>query len=601
MKALIHQVFGIFSRQERFRLLGLVTLMLLGAWVEVLGIGLVIPFLGILNNPALIHENPVLRWLYTFLGIQSEVRFMIFSTCALVLVFIVKNGVLAILYFSQAGFVVSKEVSLSSDLLTRYLAAPYALHLDRNSADLIRTVTTDVSRVTTGFLQPMLILVTELLVLAMIAALLIYINPLIALLVGAMMSTIGLFLMRYFKAALSEYRHDSRRFGIQAQKWASQALGALKEVKVFRAESYFNSAYESNIHGYSKGVRVFTFLSQTPRLVVETLAVSSMLLLVVAILSQEGDVRNIVPLLAVFALAAIRIMPSVTRIIAAIISLRFCRPALDSVTRDLLLPQRASGDSQEAVVEMDATPETLDSAVGFEGVWYRHPGMEQWILKDVSFHIARGECLAVVGHSGAGKSTLADLLLGLLEPDFGKVIVAGVDTGDIGLNSRIHIGYVPQHPYVLDESVRRNVAFGVSDEQIDDARVWQALDMARFGDKVRSMENGLNTEVGERGVKLSGGERQRLSIARALYFDPPIVVFDEATSSLDQHTEREINDTISGLAGSKTLIVVTHRLAAAARCDRIVFLERGSIRAEGKFETLYESCPTFRSMVGAAQ
>lgn len=584
---LFRQVIRLFSRKERFQIVGLLFLMLAGALVEALGIGLVIPFIGILNDPATIHEQRILAWTYSALGIQSETRFMLVATGALVLMFFAKNGLLAVLGFVQARFVAQKEATIARGLLARYLASPYALHLDRNSAELIRTVTIDVPRVTNGFLQPLLLVIAELFVVIMIAALLIYVDPLIAILVGVAMVAMGLLLLRYFRGKLSQYRHESRHYGIQAQKWASQALGALKEVKVFRSEKYFNSVFASNITGYTKGYQAFVFLNQTPRLVIETLAVTVLLLVVAVVLWQRGDVREVVPLLAVFALSSIRIMPSLTRIISSLNSLRFCKPALDAVSKDLEIRAEAT---ESPVALSDCSSQGL--AIKLDKVWYRHPRMEKWIVQEVSFTVARGKCIAIVGYSGAGKSTVADLILGLLNPDKGTVAVDG------GAEARRRIGYVPQHPYLLDDSVRRNVAFGVADDKIDDQRVWAALEMARLADKVRGLELGLAAEVGERGVKLSGGERQRLSIARALYFDPSIVIFDEATSSLDQYTEREINDTINGLAGSKTLIVVTHRLAAAARCDRIVFLEQGYVRGEGKYDELYGSCAAFRKMAG---
>lgn len=589
MKILLRQVIRLFSRKERFQIAGLLLLMLLGALVEALGIGLVIPFIGILNNPAIIHEQPILSRAYSFLGIQTETRFMLLATGALVLMFVAKNCLLAVLGFAQARFVAQKEAMIARALLERYLASSYALHLDRNSAELIRTVTIDVPRVTNGFLQPLLLVIAELFVVGMITALLIYVDPIIALLVGFAMATMGLLMLRYFRAKLSEYRHESRRFGIQAQKWASQALGALKEVKVFRSEKYFNSMFATNISGYTKGYQAFVFLNQMPRLVIETLAVTVLLIVVAVVLWQRSDVREVVPLLAVFALSSIRIMPSLTRIVSSINSLRFCKPALDAVSRDLRPHAHAAGETSAATLS-DCSRDGL--AIRFDGVWYRHPGMEKWIVQGISFAVAHGECIAIVGYSGAGKSTVADLILGLLHPSLGTVAVDG------GVESRGRIGYVPQHPYLLDESVRRNVAFGVPDDEIDDQRVWKALDMSRLADKVRALKEGLAAEVGERGIKLSGGERQRLSIARALYSDPDIVIFDEATSSLDQYTEREINDTISGLAGSKTLIVVTHRLAAAARCDRILFLEQGSVSAEGKFDELLGSSAAFRKMAG---
>ncbi|MBI3899054.1 MAG: ABC transporter ATP-binding protein [Gammaproteobacteria bacterium] len=594
MKLPVQQVLNLFTRKERVKIAGLLLLMFVGAWVEALGIGLLIPFIGILNNPAVIHQQPVLSKIYAFLGMTSDMQFMLAATGGLVLMFVGKNCLLAMLYYAQTKFIANKEASMARALLARYLATPYAMHLDRNSAELIRTVTIEVPRVANGFLQPLLMVIAELFVAVMIAALLIYIDPLVALIVSAMMVLAGFLIMRYFRAQISAYRHQSRQFGGQAQKWANQGLGALKEVKAFRAEKYFNNVFGENIAGYARVFQAFAFLNQTPRLVVETLAVTILLLVVGVILWQRGDVHEIVPLLAVFALSSIRVMPSVTRILSSLNSLRFCTPALDAVSKDLELTRQ---DADEASLTVVAGHATSNVVVEFEHVSYRHPGMEKWILQDVSFTVLRGECVAIVGHSGAGKSTLADLLLGLLQSDAGKVVVDGLDVRHGGNLDR-RVGYVPQHPYLLDDSVRRNVAFGIADGAIDDSRIWAVLELARLADKVRALQDELDTEVGERGVKLSGGERQRLSIARALYSDPDVVIFDEATSSLDQFTEREINDTINGLAGSKTLIVVTHRLAAAARCDRIVFLDQGCVRGIGKFDELYTSSPAFRKMAG---
>ncbi len=597
MKGFLADILAILSKRERIEVAGLLLLMVAGAWAEMLSIGLIVPFIAMLNDPSIIHSNAALARVYQMVGARSDSHFLLAAALIFLLMIVFKNVLLALLYHAQSRFVFAKEAALSNALLERYLAAPYALHLDRNSTEMIRTLTVEVPRVTNALLQPLLTLASEILVVTMIAALLVYLNPMISLLVAAVMVTTGLVLSRFFQKLLEKYRGKVQIFGAGAQLWATQSLGALKEIRVFHARTYFASQFRRHVEGYVRAYRVFAFLNQMPRLVIETIVVALILSFVAVYISTPRELRDVVPMLAVFALSAIRLMPSATRMLSAVNSLRFSIPATGAVWRDLKLKSDLEPDGRERLDAASASPGGgNDTMLEFSRVSYRHPGMERWILQDVSFTLRRGESVAIVGHSGAGKSTLADLLLGLVRASEGVVRIAA-DSSAPGRGAAF--GYVPQHPYLLDDSLRRNVAFGIPDAAIDDARVWQALEQARFSEQARKLDRGLDTRIGERGVKLSGGERQRISIARTLYVNPDVIVFDEATSSLDPHTEREITDTISGLAGSKTLVVVTHRIAAAARCDRMIFIAHGRIDGVGRYEELFAASAAFRKMVGA--
>ena len=557
-----------------------------GACAEAVSIGAVFPFMALLNNPEMALANPKVRWLFEWSGAPGVERFVLAGALVLLAVFLVKNIFLAALYAFQSRFVCDIEARLATDLLSAYLRAPYVERLERNSADRIRIITGEVGRVTAGVMMPAIALFTEGLVIAGMIALLLFVQPVAALLALALVGAIGALLQTAYRRRLGGYRELRVQTSSAMFRWASEGLGAFKETKVLSREDYFIGEFAANSRAYARATRVFTTMNLLPRLVVETAAVGALLLAVIVTIVTGEPMHEIVPVLTLFGLAAVRIMPSATRILGAVNNLRYYAPAVQTVALDLkLVESLRSRIPRKTPVPATVRREPL-AVLELERVSFSYPGSPAASLSAIDLRISRGEAIAVVGKSGSGKTTLADLLLGLLDPLAGTIRINGKKVTSLGAEWQGISGLVPQEFFLRDDSIRRNVAFGISDPRIDDQQVWRALRLARLEERVRGMPQLLDTPVGERGALLSGGERQRLSIARALYNDPEILVLDEATSALDPATEAEFIATLQSLKGQKTIIVITHRVASTAWCDKVFVMSAGRIVAEGPFAEL---------------
>lgn len=577
----------------------LFALMLLAAVFEALGVGLILPFMAIVSAPESIREHPLLAKLYMAVGADSEQTFLVYSCIAVLAVFVAKNSFLGFVMRSQYAYIYRHHVALSRHLMSLYLRSPYELHLERNTADLLNVLTREVNGVYIGVLQPALVIATETLVLLFIVAMLLSVNPVVTIAVLVVLATLALLYQGFFRPRLADAGHHRIENSAAMIKWANQGLGALKEVKVFGRENYFVQAFGRGSERYSEASRLYSTLSAVPRLFIETIGVASLLIVILALLMSDGEVRATIPVLALFAAAAIRLMPSASRLFAALSSIRFYLPSIDVVHADLVQLE-SMADASTDMSDVSSSPRPLlQKDIDIRGIGFRYGASSRPALKEVSLRIPRGSSVAVVGPSGAGKSTLIDLLLGLLEPTCGEIRVDGRPLSEIMPAWRRSVGYVPQSIYLLDDTVRRNVAFGVEDSEIDDAKVWRALALAHLEAKVTAFAHRIDTVVGERGARLSGGERQRLGIARALYHDPELLVFDEATSALDQQTESAVSEAIHQLAGSKTLVVIAHQMSTIRRCHTVCLLLDGHMAGVGSFESLSAESEAFRRISSA--
>jgi len=425
----------------------------------------------------------------------------------------------------------------------------------------------------------------------------------VALVVGAILGATGLIFVQSVKPILARAGHRRAISSESRIKWVNQALGSIKEVKLLGRERFFVNAFDQAYQRYARAGLTASAINNLPRLIMETVAVAALLVAVVIGLYQGKQLQSILPTLALFGLGAMRIMPSINRIAPAVNQMRFWLPAIDAVhgalsSATLVWPEAEERRTEEPDGEHGAT--FIGRELAVDGLWFKYPGSTHWAIQGISLTVARGSSVAFMGPSGAGKSTLVDLILGLLSPDKGRILADGRPLGEIRRNWQRHIGYVPQAIYLLDDTVRRNVALGLPDEEIDDAQVWKVLRQARLADVVKRMPDELGTIIGERGIRLSGGERQRIAIARALYRDPELLVFDEATSALDGQTERDIADTIRGIAGAQTVLIVAHRVTTIQSCDLIFFLDQGKLVDQGTFAQLTAENPRFRAIAGSA-
>lgn len=588
----------LFPLGDKARAAGLLAMIVLGAGFETIGIGLILPFIGILSTPDLIQSHPTLRGISNRLGVQSPETFLIICASALLIYYIIKNTYLALVVYLQNRFIYERQSQLSTRLFRSYLDAPYTLHLQRNTSESMKNFATEIGSMFTGVIGPSFTLLAELCVLLMVTGFLFTVEPVVTTIaVAALVGALGGF-SRVQKPVL---RESSRIRALQSGarlKWAGQGLGGIKEIKVACRQDFFADAFSRSNREYAKASGTFATANVLPRLFVETVALGGILGIVIVLLVKERPLVQILPTLSLFAVAALRIMPSASRIFAALASIRFYMPTIDAVHADMSIVGSPTTEAESR--STNSPPGDLRDRefqeLELRDVSYSYPVASEKALRNVSLQIPRGTAVAFVGPSGAGKSTLVDLLLGLLIPSDGEFRVDGHSIHSSLKHWQRRIGYVPQVPYLVDDSIRRNVAFAIADDQIDDARVWQCLAAARLDSTIRNLPLGISAMVGERGARLSGGERQRIAIARALYREPEILVFDEATAALDASTEEDVARTIMAMKGARTLVLIAHRLNTLKSCDRLYFIEGGKITAGGTYDELYATCTQFRVM-----
>ena len=568
------KIWSLLTPAERRNAVVLLGLMLIGMLLETLSIGLVIPALALLTQQDLAHNYPALQPSLQALGNPSQQTLIIGGMLVLVGVYLIKGLFLAFLAWQQTRFAFSVQAQLSQRLFTVYLRQPYTFHLQRNSAQLIRNVINEGGLVTNKGMLPGMVLLTESLVLLGLCSLLLMVEPLGALIVMGVLGTAAWGFHHLTRRRISRWGEARQHHeGLRIQH-LQQGLGGAKDVKLLGRETDFLEQYrQHNVQSARMGQLQIT-LQQLPRLWLELLAVSGLAILVISMLLQERALEALLPALGLFAAAAFRLMPSVNRVLGAVQSLRYSLPVIDVLHTELALATPEIADTHSSVTPFCA-------ALGLNQVTYTYPGAAEPALKDISLTIKHGESVGFIGASGAGKSTLVDILLGLLTPNSGEVRVDGKNIQANLRNWQDQIGYVPQSIFLTDDTLRRNVAFGLPESQIDDTAITRAIQAAQLEEFVTSLPDGLETLVGERGIRLSGGQRQRIGIARALYHDPAVLVLDEATSALDIATEDGVMQAVTALQGSKTIIIVAHRLSTVTHCDRLYRLERGVVVAEG--------------------
>jgi ATP-binding cassette subfamily C protein len=584
-------LWSLFSKRERLHLGLLLAGMTVGAALEALGVGLLVPLISAMGNPSLIHDNRLFQRFYDWIGARGIEDFLLRISLLMLAVYLIKNVYLGMLAYLQALFIYRKQTQISGNLLTYYLRQPYTFHLQQNSADLQFNTTGVVANVTGGVLTPLLMVLSETLILLLILGALFAVEPQATIVAVLVVAMLAFAYQRFFKDILTRHGRGSGTAAKGMQRTVREALGSIKEVKVSGRENLFVSAFRRDGFSFVRSAGVFAVLNAIPRLLTEMLVVGGLLLAVIALVMQPGALERAFPLLALVGAAALRVMPSFTRISGALTGIRFNIGYVDTLSLSTL--QASAGLGEPPRDEQTLPP---FKCLELHEVEHQYADSKAPSLISVCMTIRRGEYIGIIGSTGAGKTTLVNIILGLLEPSRGKVLIGAYELPKVRNQWQRNIGYVPQSIYLLDNSVRRNVAFGFAEGAIRDADVWAALDAARVGTLVRSLPNQLDTIVGDNGVRLSGGERQRIGIARALFTRPEVIIFDEATSSLDNQTEREINETISNLGGERTVIAVTHRLTAVTKCDRVYLVGSGRILDYGSYEELLSRSDILRRM-----
>ncbi len=572
--SIVRKLRFLLSPSQKKELAILAALLFLGMLFEMLGLGLLIPALSILLDADIAKSRPELKPLMDFFGYPSQLQLAIGGMLILIAVYFLKAVFLVFLTWRQSKFTFGLASGLSRKLFLGYLRQPYTFHLERNSAFLLRNIQHEIAQFIT-ISSHSLVLATEFSMIMSIAVVLMFVEPIGAISVTVFLGVAALIFLRIIKRKLSIWGKDRQFHGGQTNKHLMQGLSGVKDLKIFGRENVFLNAFVQH-NKVLEGIDVkMNTVSLIPRFYLELLAVIGLAGLIVMMVLQHKPLDTLLPTLGVFVVSAFRMIPSVNRIIDSLQRIRFAIPVVNLLYEEFKLIEDI--ETQTLSGRIMAFSKTLS----INHVSFNYPNTSIQALNDLTLHIQKGESVGFIGLSGSGKSTLVDIILGLVKPVKGSVNMDGININENIRGWQDQIGYVPQTIYLTDDTLRRNVAFGIPDDQIDDAAVNMAIRAAQLDGFVDELPEKLETFIGERGVRLSGGQRQRIGIARALYHDPSILVLDEATSALDAVTEKGVMEAVEKLHGAKTLIIVAHRLSTLKNCNRIYKLDKGVLIDEG--------------------
>ena len=563
------KLYRLMEPVQRRQAAWLLVFLAIGTLLETLGVGFIVPALGAMTTPDIAVKYPSVAPLLAMLGYPSQTKLVVIGMLGLVAIYTVKAVFLIFVSWYQSGFIFGLLASLGQRLFTNYLRQPYAFHLQRNSAQLLRNMTGELNFFSNAAQSAMTVF-TESMVMFGIIALLLVVEPLATSVVCISIGVAAWILQKLIRARIVGWGHLRQKHdGLRIQH-LQQGLGSVKDIKILGREDDFLELFRRHNLGYTFSVRRQYFTQQLPRLWLELLAVMGLASVIFVMMARGVPLESLLPTIGLFGAAAFRLIPSVTRSMVALQATRFGRPVVELLYGELI--------EHKAPPPVPWTGKmAFEDAIRIENLTFSYEGAERPALHNISLEIPHGLCVGFVGGSGAGKSSLIDLILGVLTPTSGRVTVDGLDIAANLRGWQQHVGYVPQAIFLTDDTLRRNIAFGLPDAQIDEAAIQRAVHGAQLDAFVSSQVDGLETIVGERGIRLSGGQRQRIGIARALYHNPDVLVLDEATSALDTQTENGVMEVIRAMQGTKTILIVAHRLSTVANCDLLVKLEAGRV------------------------
>ena len=590
---LIKKIISLLSAKEKKQGILVLLIAIFMAIFEVLGVASVTPFLAVMSDPSIVESNSTLSKIYKDLNFKSINNFLIFLgiisfSIMLISAFVRTLGIYLITKFAQL-----RRHSISLVLLNSYLSKDYEFFLARDTAELSKTLLSEVDQVVNGVIQPFSSLVAYSSASIALLLFLILINPITTL---AALGLIGLsfllifLLVRPKMAQLGSKQIEANKDRFKA---ASEALNGIKEIKLYRRESFYLNQFSKPTYLMARYISFNQILSQIPRFLIEAFAFGGIILLAIMLLQNSGGIEannlgNIIPLLGLYAFSGLKLLPAIQVVYQSSTQIQFWQSAINNLLKDFI-----KGLEAKATNEMtgDSINLGMFNALELKNLSFSYPKSNQQALEEISFSIQKNDSLAVIGRSGSGKSTLVDIILGLIKPTKGDILINNCNLRENIVRSwQSKIGYVPQEIYLLDSSIYENIAFGIPLEKIDRERVRSVSKIAQISSFIENeLEFKYEHIIGERGIQLSGGQRQRIGIARALYNDPEIIIFDEATSSLDNKTEKDIIDSLGLVAKDKTLIVIAHRMSSISICNKVLILNNGSVSNFGNYNELKDS------------
>lgn len=578
---LLQKIAYLFDKKQLWQLAGLAVLILIGGTLETLGVSMMVPVVDAVMDPNKFMQKSYVKKIADLFHIQTARQLIIGMLLVLIALFVIKNAYLLFQIYVQNTFVTRNRNRMISRVMREFLNRPYEDYLGADIPTVFRLTDSDIPNA----FQLILVLIqmiTEIVVAVSICIVLVaVVSPQISIGCGLLLLGMTLVITKVLKPRLNAIGRKNQEIQSRIAKWRIQSIYGLKDVKVLHREEFFvRNYYESGALG-ANVARNYAVMNNTPRLLIETAFIVAMLSFILVFTLQGGEFTALFSKLSAFAVAAVRVMPATNRINTYLSEIAYAQPCLDylyeNLTESMKLDVNGSVTGLVGEKKEENPPLTLTDRIVLNHISYTYPNTDKPIFTDAHMEVKKGQSVGIMGPSGAGKSTIVDILLGLLHVQEGTITCDGRDVFENYPSWLSKIGYIPQSIYLIDESIRDNIAFGIDADKIDDERVWEALAEAQLKQFVEELPEGLDTTIGDRGVRISGGQRQRLGIARALYYNPEILVFDEATSALDGDTETAVMEAINSFHGKKTMVIIAHRLNTIEKCDVIYKVDEGKI------------------------
>ena len=592
MKTLKKFLYLLSDREKKHAYLLLVMILAM-ALLDMLGVASIMPFIAVLSNPEIVETNLLLNKVFKFsevFGIKTINEFLFFLGVFVFLFLLSSLTFRAFTRYAQTRFLAMRNYSLSKRLLEGYLHQPYSWFLSRHSAEIGKTILSEVSKVVGKGLAPLLELITQSAVTVALIILLLLVDPKLTMVVGLTLSLSYGLIYKLTKSYVTRIGEKSIKVNEEKFTSLNEAFGAAKEIKLGGLEEIYIKRFSDPAKILAKDTASVSIIGEMPRFALEAITFGGMILVTLYLMSKSGAFIDTVPILALYAFAGYRLMPALQRIYNDIIRIRFTTPALNSIYDDLKSLQPYNPNkNQESLI--------LKDRITLRNLYYNYPNSSRTALKNLNFSIQARSTVGLVGATGSGKTTAVDIILGLLEAQQGSLEVDGKIINKDNRNAwQNSIGYVPQHIFLSDDTVASNIAFGIDHKDINQETVEYASKIANLHDFVsKELPQQYQTTIGEKGIRLSGGQRQRIGIARALYHKPQILILDEATSALDNLTEKAVMEAVRKLRKNITIIMIAHRLSTVKNCDNILLLEKGEVKEQGKFDKLIKISDQFRA------
>lgn len=566
----------ILDKKQKINIVVLAVMIFIGGILETLSISAMLPVVWVIIDAESVQQNKYCQWIMELLHIQNMQGFIIMLLVSLMIMYVLKNAYLLLLTSEQNRFISVNRNRLISQVLREFLNRPYEFYLDADIPTVFRLTDSDIPNVF-GILMAIISLASEVVVFVLICGVLIVTDWKLVLVLIFISGIVTLVLFKVLKPKLNSLGMTNQAIQSRIAKWRIQAIYGIKDVKVLHRESFFADNYESNGKIGAKLNQKYAIINALPRILIETIFMVSILGYLVVCVALGDDMTQMLPTLTAFGLAAVRLLPCVNRINTYLTDISYFRPCLDYVYENMNINEISKKTNQTLLPVDETKTMELKDRIELKDIVYAYPNTDVLIFDHADMEIPYGKSIGIMGPSGAGKSTIVDILLGLLKVHEGQILCDGDNVFENYPAWLAQIGYIPQSIYLVDEPIRNNIAFGIADDEIDDNRIWQVLEEAQLKEFIQTLPEGLDTTIGDRGVRLSGGQRQRLGIARALYHNPEILVFDEATSALDNETEAAVMEAINSFHGKKTMVIIAHRLNTIEKCDMIYKVEGGKI------------------------